>query len=498
MLNKQENNVQLNQSAFKIEEQKKNINKQNNAPKGPENLNKVDVQDNIIKLKNFDEGEEEVNADNLQKNKIIDINQYKQQNSLIEADKEEELEENINEKKSLQPQFKSKLSAGAEGIELGDIEETDSRRMQAVKTALENYYKLRDKPIEEDDEDDEESKQQKENEKRVAITTSLQNIVSTCNKYIANRWPMSKKGRQRLRDVKDLRKNAIKELGDQAGHPGWALAGEYFKFGLKAVSAPVWVPALGVAKAVKHTGIWAGRVGKRVGRIIKRKAVRFADRVSLSFHSWKAFGATLLAGVLALLWGTIANVINTVITAVCLPFWLLGSMVTVPRYLYHRAKGHVKLDATDLSASGKYRCMAFSMPTPHLYSTWFKFFLSSDFISKHINDYGYNHKHQSKEPAKTGVNARNNIEYIYNDAADANNVADREGENWQYHRGILGPRRDVYYHSTALAFKKLAALFRYSDKNDYDKVADRSKEEYNIFLHQNEEGDYESDDGDEN
>ena len=469
-------NLEQNQNlAFKLEEQKKenNINNSISEANEQKNLN-YSVEGNIIKLKNIDEADDEDQVDALKEKNKESLEELKK-DQLLDENSEEELMDKVSleDKMAKQPKFKSKLSAGAEDFHFSYMERDDSSRMESVKKALRDYYKLRDTEAGDD-------KEMTEADKRVAVTASLQHIVSTCNKYIANRWPLSKEGRKRLREVKDLRKNAISELGEHAGHPGWRLAGEYVKFGLKAVTSPVWAPVKAVGKSVYYTGKWAGRVAKRIGRGIKRKAIRFADKTADSFHSWKAFFATIGAVLATALWGTIANVINTAIMGVCLPFWLLGSIVTFPRYLYHLAKGHVLLDATQYTGETKdsdvkkYRAMAFSIPTPHLYSTWFKYLSTIGPLGRAIHNRSEVKKSIKKEKGGSS------IEYIHR-SADEDGAAANYGEHQQYSTtfyGLLGPTRDVYYHSTTKMFKNIFNLLRYDNKNDDDKVADRADQEY--------------------
>ncbi len=381
----------------------------------------------------------EVNIDQSLGNKIVDINEYKKEHNLFD--------ENNEQKKEVKRPliYKSKLSEGLEEFSFTELEKGDTVRMSAVKTALSQYYMNRDAEVDEDN---------TQEAKDLAIHQSLQNIVNTCNAYIANRWPISTSGRKRLAEVKDLRKNAIKEMGEKSGHPGWGLAKEYLKFGLKAVTAPVWAPTVAVATGIKYTGKYVGRVTKRIAKKsahgIKRFFINMADGFARNFGSWRGALATLCVGAATLVFGTILNVVNTAIMAALLPFWLIGSMVTYPRYLYHLAKGDVNLKRTKSNSVGAYRSMAFSMPTPHLYSTWFKYVnpaLRSTILRKH------------KDKAK-------GIEYIYNRIPGHGDLYPwkkrQNGENEENYSTFLGPIRSVYYHRTTNKIKNFIKLFDYN------------------------------------
>ncbi len=393
--------------------------------------------------------------------KIVDINEYKQRNSVFENG---EKQMNLTDPEMPAVAYKSRLSKGADNIRLGKALSSDSSRMKGVKIALENYYRLLDEEVEEDDENSEDQEvKNKKAQREVDLTTSLQNIVSTCNKYIANRWPISKEGRKRLSEVKEIRENAIKELGKAAGHPGWRLFGEYLKFGFKAVTSPVWVPA-------KHTGIYVKRVAKRAGRLVYKKARGFADEMATYFGSWKAAMATIGIGVATLIGGTIMNAINCVLGAGGIALNALCSVVTVPRYLYHLAKGDVKLEANSESEYGRYRAFAVPIPKPHLYTTWFKFVTHR---SEPIYDFYFNRQTTKKTNKKK--NSSLPVEMIYN----RKEALLRYGKNFEYLdlglASFLGPITDPYYHTNTIRFKKLINFFRYSDKNDIDQIDKRAK-----------------------
>ena len=465
MLSKQNfEDLKEKQIAVDLTQQKRTENAyqvNDNFQNATQNKTENESENGIIKFRNFDEVEEEINLGS----KIVDFEKYK--NDRMEQGPELPQE----------PVFKSKLSKGCdEKFEFKNCEKDDSSRMEAVKEALKSYYSLME-------EEEPEYKDEKERDIKQAVmarekTERLQLIVTNCNRYIANRWPISKKGRERLQEVKDLRREAIKELGEHVGHPGWRLAGEYLKFGLKTVTAPVWAPLAAAGVATYYTGKWAGRVTKRIakktGRVIKRKAIRLADALCDSFGSWKAFGATLLAIGCALTWGTIANVLLTAFNVVNFIPWLLCSMVTAPRYLYYLAKGKVDLYGVDVNKSKrKVRCMAWSVPTPHRYWTWFKMFYNGGGLGKYIRPYGQFRKNEKvKKQEDPSLKSASNIEYIYNAVQK-----ERNGQYDQYEVGMWGPTRDVYFHSTTQKFKKLFELFRYSNENDFDQIAERSIED---------------------
>ena len=470
--NFQEVEERKSQFAFDLSQQKKteNIAK---VSENPQNINQEERQSNIIRLCNLDEVQDDI----ILGNRIVDFKKYK-------SDRTKAGLEMLKESG-----FKSKLSIGNDDkFEFKNYEKDDSSRMEAVKEALKSYYSLMERKEEEND--DEEDGNDRQAVMARETTEQLQLIVTNCNRYIANRWPISSEGRKRLKEVKDLRKEAIKELGEHAGHPGWRLAGEYLKFGIKAVTSPVWAPLAAVGTAAYYTGKWAGRVTKRIakatGKMIVRKVRRFADGVADSFHSWKAFGATLAAIGAALTWGTLINVVNTAITAATVVPWILCSMVTAPRYFYLLAKGKVKLKGlSNIPSERNVRCMAWSLPTPHLYSSWFKAF----YYGKVLGDYIQRREHDSDgdDLAITG------IKYIHNDPSEDTSSRNarkyRSGSDDQYKTSFLGMTRDVYYHSTTLKFKKFFELFRYSEKNDFESIHQRALQDTAFY-----EDDYDDDD----
>ncbi len=462
-------------SEFNTEDQK--INQRNSFVS---NNNRHDVPDNDYKQNHITNYNNIVETDEQEIQgsvSITDLSEYKERMSTFG-----EKEENLDELSMLLPKYKSRLSKGANNIKLGKALSIDSTRMKGVKIALENYYKLledSDDIDDDNDEDDQEIKNRKA-QRRVELTTSLQNIVSTCNKYIANRWPISKEGRSRLSEVKEIRENAIKELGKEAGHPGWRLFGEYLKFGFKAVTAPIWVP-------VKYTGRYVKRVGKRFGRLVYKKARRVGDDLSTFFGSWKAAMTTIGVGAASVIGGTVMNAVNCVFGALGITWNLIGGFYTVPRYLYHLVKGDVKFDATEMSKSGKYKLFFGGLTRPHFYSTWFKYMV---FRIKTLNDFYYGHKGNAKKGSEDDLS--HGTKLIYNEI----DVNKRFGENFEYMDlgpfSFFGPVMDPYYHSTTLKFKKLINFFRYSDKNDFDMIDKRSKIESQYVG-----SDWDESDGDE-
>ncbi len=419
----------------------------------------------------FDEMKE-VNIDQSLGNNIVDINEYKKEHNLLNENNEQKIKRPLA--------FKSKLSEGAEEFSFTELEKGDTVRMSAVKTALSQYYMNRDAEVDKDN---------TQEAKDLAIHQSLQNIVNTCNAYIANRWPLSTSGRKRLAEVKDLRKNAIKEMGEKSGHPGWGLAKEYLKFGLKAVTAPVWAPTLAVATGIKYTGKYVGRVTKRIAKKsahgIKRFFINMGDGFARNFGGWRATLSTLLAGTEALFFGTILNVVNTAIMATLLPFWLIGSMVTYPRFLYHLAKGDVNLKANSSGIIGankkSYRAMAFSMPTPHLYSTWFKFFngpakASFDKIGKK--------KSTDKNMIYTGEDKN---AYFYASKKR------QYGKEYESYSTFLGPIRSVYYHRSTQKIANFLSLFDYNAEKKEKMQRMRAEEDMYMANVKEEEKQFEDD-----
>ncbi len=437
-------------------------------------------QSNIIKYNDLEEVDE-VNISDDQK--IIDLNKYKERNSLFD---DEEKEENLDELNKLVPAYKSRLSKDSPNqIRLGKALSIDSTRMKGVKNALENYYSLlaSQSANQAKVNDDNQEEKNKEAQEPVELIASLQNIISTCNKYIANRWPISKEGRRRLREVKEIRENAIKELGKNAGHPGWGLFGEYLKFGFKAITSPVWVPA-------KYTGRYVKRIGKRVGRLVYKKARGFANDMATYFGSWKAALTTIGLGVATLIGGTVLNALNSVLAVGGIALNAICSIVTVPRYLYHLAKGDVRLDALSTQTTGRYRAFAVPIPKPHLYSTWFKYIVEGyDPLFQLYHDHSAEYLHSKGDKQKEDDGRNLEISYIYKKSTGPK----RMGKHMEYfafkYGEFLGPIMDPYYHSTTLKFKKLIDFFRYSDKNDFDKVDMRQRKEASFEIDENDEDD---------
>ena len=477
MLNRTEIRNTESEAAFRLENQRRNSTGEGSYTNVVQNSDAEEIHSSrrdSLRLDHFEDGEENIELGN---ERIVNINEYRER--LSESVKKQN-EDGSEGNRLLHPVYRSKLSAGNnDKFRFSDYEKNDTSRMEAVKTALESYYSLMREAM--PDNADEEHKNVAEQERIREKTIRLQHIVTTCNRYIANRWPISKQGRERLSEVKRLRKEAIKELGEHAGHPGWRLAGEYIKFGIKAVTSPAWAPVAAVGMTGYYAGKWTGRVAKRIGKGIKKKAVGLAHGVAQSFSSWRAFGATLLAVGATLVWGTIANVINTAIDAVLFVPWLLASMVTAPRYLYHLAKGHVNLYGINKQEEGNYRCMAWSMPTPHRYSTWYRYFSQVYGISNYLHNYGAEHRDRRKNINKKG--AENDDKLI-----QTNGRQNRYGEYDQYEVnayntfGLLGPVRDKYYHDTTLKFKKLYELLRYDNKDDFNQIAARAAEDYNTKV----------------
>ena len=121
------------------------------------------------------------------------------------------------------------------------------------------------------------------------------------------------------------------------------------------------------------------------------------------------------------------------------------------------------------------------MPTPHRYSTWYRYFSQVYGISNYLHNYGAEHRDRRKNINKKG--AENDDKLI-----QTNGRQNRYGEYDQYEVnayntfGLLGPVRDKYYHDTTLKFKKLYELLRYDNKNDFNKIAARAAEDYNTKV----------------
>ena len=322
------NDITFSKKITNLDEYKKKLEEKNKNAVGINLINNKTIEED----ESFEEEEESFD----EKEKSIKI----EENSF---DEEEMSEDDLQSQKAkvLKPKFKTMLSDKKKNFTFtGYISKTDTDRMFAVKEALRTYYSIRD---EEFDGEDEEEREAWESGHITRSTTALQALVTNCNRYIANRWPISKMGRQRLKEVKELRKMAISELGVEAGHPGWRLAVEYLKFGLKfglkLATSPLWVPA----KTVYHGGIWAGRVAKRTGRLIQHKWHRFVGgmrdafgRGHYKYNPWKATFLTAILGISTAVLGTIGNIINTAVMGVCLIPWLPATLFYYyPRYLYH-------------------------------------------------------------------------------------------------------------------------------------------------------------------